>query len=147
MTTETPARKRSIVIFPVIPRPPAAFSPFTMTKSKPYFDFSSASRAITAVRPGSPTMSPRKRTVSPRFDRDKRESSACLDEPWLAEIFYAAICGERHHAQIRPSALAASEVITASEAEQTSSRCEDRARSGPSRWQMGKDGGALVSGG
>src|SRR5260370_2552416 len=62
--TETPARKRSIVIFPVIPRPPAAFSPLTMTKSNACFDFSSGSRAMTTERPGSPTTSPRKRTVS-----------------------------------------------------------------------------------
>ena len=31
--------KRSIVIFPVMPRPPAVFSPFTMMKSTPYFSF------------------------------------------------------------------------------------------------------------
>ena len=45
--TETPARKRSIVILPVIPRPPAAFSPLTMMKSKAYFVFSSGNRVIT----------------------------------------------------------------------------------------------------
>ena len=40
--TETPARKRSMVILPVIPRPPAAFSPLTMMKSNAYFAFSPA---------------------------------------------------------------------------------------------------------
>src|ERR1051325_7500252 len=67
--TETPARSRSIVILPVIPRPPAAFSPFTTTKSIACFAFNSGSRAMTALRPGSPTMSPRKSTVSIEHDR------------------------------------------------------------------------------
>src|ERR1700736_2188430 len=67
--TETPARRRSIVIFPVMPRPPAAFSPLTTIKSAPYCAFSSGSRAMTALRPGSPTTSPRKRTVSIEQDR------------------------------------------------------------------------------
>src|SRR5205814_5329766 len=62
--TETPARKRSMVIFPVMPRPPAAFSPLTMMKSKACFSFNFGSLAITAVRPGSPTISPRKRIVN-----------------------------------------------------------------------------------
>src|SRR5206468_8505026 len=64
VTTETPARKRSIVILPVMPRPPAAFSPFTTIKSTSCCSFNSGSRAMSALRPGSPTTSPRKRTAS-----------------------------------------------------------------------------------
>src|SRR5437899_4941876 len=69
VTTETPARKRSIVILPVMPRPPAAFSPLTTIKSTPCCSLSSGSPAMTALRPGSPTTSPRKRTVSIEQDR------------------------------------------------------------------------------
>src|SRR5438105_2887106 len=58
-----------MVILPVMPRPPAAFSPFTTIKSSPCCSFNSGSRAMTALRPGSPTMSPRKRTVSIEQDR------------------------------------------------------------------------------
>src|SRR5882762_8755120 len=52
-----------------MPRPPAAFSPLTTIKSVAYCAFSSGSLAITALRPGSPTTSPRKRTVSIEQDR------------------------------------------------------------------------------
>src|SRR3954471_20140085 len=57
--TATPARSRSIVIFGVMPRPPAEFSPFTMTKSTPRSCLYRFTLSVTALRPGSPTMSPR----------------------------------------------------------------------------------------
>src|SRR5205807_8241152 len=69
VTTETPARKRSIVILPVMPRPPAEFSPFTTIKSTSCCSFSFWREAMTAARPGWPTMSPRKSTVSIEQDR------------------------------------------------------------------------------
>src|SRR5437016_5504193 len=69
VTTETPARKRSIVILPVMPRPPAEFSPFTTIKSTSCCSFSFGRQAMTASRPGWPTMSPRKSTVSIEQDR------------------------------------------------------------------------------
>src|SRR6516164_2764599 len=62
--TATPARKRSIEIRPVIPRPAAAFSPFTMTKSTPHSFFSLGSVSTTALRPGSPIMSPKNKSRS-----------------------------------------------------------------------------------
>ncbi len=43
-----------------MPRPPAAFSPLTMMKSRPSSLRNSGKCSITALRPGSPTMSPRK---------------------------------------------------------------------------------------
>src|SRR5260370_6405961 len=52
-----------------MPRPPAAFSPLTTIKSTPCCSLSSGRRAMTALRPGSPTTSPRKRTVSIEQDR------------------------------------------------------------------------------
>src|SRR5690242_6371398 len=55
-----------MLIFAVIPRPPAAFSPLTITKSRAYFDFNSGNRATTPARPGCPTISPRKRIVNMR---------------------------------------------------------------------------------
>ena len=50
-----------MAILPVIPRPPAAFSPFTMTKSTPRSLRNMGTDLMTALRPGSPTMSPRNR--------------------------------------------------------------------------------------
>ena len=50
-----------MAIFAVIPRPPAAFSPFTMTKSTPRSLRNTGTDFMTALRPGSPTMSPRNR--------------------------------------------------------------------------------------
>src|SRR6266481_1585491 len=60
--TAIPARRRSIVNLGVIPRPAAAFSPFTTTKSIPHSCFSLGTESITALRPGSPIISPRKRS-------------------------------------------------------------------------------------
>src|SRR5262249_43153798 len=62
--TATPARRRSIVIRPVIPRPAAAFSPFTTMKSTPNSCFSLGNASITAFRPGSPMMSPKNKSRS-----------------------------------------------------------------------------------
>src|SRR3974377_2287556 len=62
--TATPALKRSMVIFPVIPRPAAAFSPLTMTKSTPHACFNFGTISITAFRPGSPITSPRNKSRS-----------------------------------------------------------------------------------
>src|SRR6516164_9970745 len=62
--TATPARKRSIEIRPVIPRPAAAFSPFTTTKSTPNSFFILGTASITALRPGSPIMSPKNKSRS-----------------------------------------------------------------------------------
>src|SRR5580698_1438998 len=59
-----PARNRSIVIRPVIPRPAAAFSPLTMTKSISQACLSLGTISITAFRPGSPIMSPRNKSRS-----------------------------------------------------------------------------------
>ena len=62
--TAAPARKRSILIFGVRPRPPAAFSPLTTMKSRARSSLSRGSESMTARRPGSPMMSPRKRSLS-----------------------------------------------------------------------------------
>src|SRR5271157_1321529 len=62
--TATPALNRSMVILPVIPRPAAAFSPLTTTKSIPHACFNLGTISITAFRPGSPIMSPRNKSRS-----------------------------------------------------------------------------------
>ena len=46
-----------------MPKPPAAFSPLTMTKSSRKSEIRPGSRSHTAVRPERPTMSPRKRSL------------------------------------------------------------------------------------
>ncbi len=48
-----------MAIFGVMPLPPAAFSPLTTTKSKQSSVFREGSERMTAVRPGSPTTSPK----------------------------------------------------------------------------------------
>ena len=45
----------------VMPKPPAAFSPLTMTKSSLSVSMRRGSSAVTTSRPGFPMMSPRKR--------------------------------------------------------------------------------------
>src|SRR5580692_3387576 len=62
--TATPALNRSMVILPVIPRPAAAFSPLTTTKSTPHACFNFGTISITAFRPGSPITSPRNKSRS-----------------------------------------------------------------------------------
>src|SRR5262245_5969767 len=66
--TATFARKRSVQILGVIPRPFAAFSPFTITKSRPRSSRQRGTASITALRPGSPTMSPRNSSFNMRAD-------------------------------------------------------------------------------
>jgi hypothetical protein len=61
VTTAAPARMRLMAIFGVMPRPPAEFSPFTTMKSSLSSSLSSGSSTETALRPGSPTTSPKKR--------------------------------------------------------------------------------------
>src|SRR5271165_1655388 len=62
--TATPALNKSMVILPVIPRPAAAFSPLTTTKSIPHACFNLGTISITAFRPGSPITSPRNKSRS-----------------------------------------------------------------------------------
>jgi len=64
--TATPDRKRSIEIFGVIPRPAAAFSPFTITKSICRSSLKRRTLSFTAFRPGSPITSPRNKIRSMR---------------------------------------------------------------------------------
>ena len=58
--TVAPALSRPIAILGVIPRPPAEFSPLTTTKLTPLSSRIRGIKEATALRPGSPTTSPRK---------------------------------------------------------------------------------------
>src|SRR2546423_7848024 len=62
--TSAPASWISRAISPVSPAPPAAFSPLTMTMSILCSRFSAGTSAATACRPGFPTTSPTKRTLT-----------------------------------------------------------------------------------
>ena len=84
--------------------------------------------------------------VCTRFNRNKREDCPAHDESQRAGILHAPICGERRRAQAGAATLAASEIFAGSTAGQTSFWLKSRARSGASRWEVGKNGGALVSG-
>src|SRR2546423_12803135 len=79
-----------MVILPVMPRPPAAFSPFTTIKSRPCCSLRSGSRAITAFRPGSPTMSPRKRTFS--IEQDRIEEVQNVDVSFQSHSDFVVRC-------------------------------------------------------
>ena len=59
--TSAPAARMRSASFAVIPRPSAAFSPFTMQKSAPSSPRSAASLDSIARRPGAPNTSPTKR--------------------------------------------------------------------------------------
>src|SRR5262249_9770775 len=61
----TPASCSSPQILPVMPKPAAAFSPFTATKSRPSSRRRRGTSLITMSRPGRPTMSPQNRTFMP----------------------------------------------------------------------------------
>src|SRR5450432_126144 len=69
--TAAPARSRSMLIFDVMPRPLAEFSPLTMMKSIPCSSRMCGNDSMTARRPGSPTMSPRKRILMSIGRQDK----------------------------------------------------------------------------
>src|SRR5450432_2218144 len=69
--TAAPARSRSMLIFDVMPRPLAEFSPLTMMKSIPCSSRRCGNDSMTARRPGSPTMSPRKRILMSIGRQDK----------------------------------------------------------------------------
>ena len=58
----TPAPCSSAQILAVMPKPAAAFSPFTMTKSSPSSWRSRGTFLVTASRPERPTMSPQNKT-------------------------------------------------------------------------------------
>src|SRR5690606_24818848 len=75
VTTSAPASSVVRKISSVMPKPPAAFSPLTMTKSSRKSEISPGSRSQTAVRPVRPTMSPRKRTRMPRLLQGRTESA------------------------------------------------------------------------
>ena len=55
-----------------------------------------------------------------------------------AGILHAPICGERRRAQAATATLAASEIFAGSTAGQTSFWLKSRARSGASRWEVGR---------
>src|SRR4051812_2167512 len=61
VTASAPAIRISSQIASVMPKPPAAFSPLMTTQSSRQRSRSAGSRSATALRPGRPTMSPRKR--------------------------------------------------------------------------------------
>lgn len=61
--TAIPDRNKSIAILGVIPRPAAEFSPFAITKSISRSRFKLGKRPITALRPGSPTISPKNKIL------------------------------------------------------------------------------------
>src|SRR5512143_2968277 len=63
--TSTPHPKSSRTADSVIPVPPAAFSPFATTRSRSRREAIPARNSRTALRPGLPTTSPRKRTHIP----------------------------------------------------------------------------------
>src|ERR1700682_6530478 len=69
--TAAPARSRSMLILGVMPRPLAEFSPLTMMKSIPCSSRMCGNDSMTARRPGSPTMSPRKRILMSIGRQDK----------------------------------------------------------------------------
>src|SRR6266704_137528 len=83
--------------------------------------------------------------VCTRFNRNEREDCPADDESQRAGILHAPICGERRRAQAGAATLAASEIFAGSTAGQTSFWVKSRARSWASRWEVGKNGGALVS--
>ncbi len=58
----TPASCSSAQILAVMPKPAAAFSPFTTTKSRPSSWRSRGTSLITTSRPARPTMSPQNKT-------------------------------------------------------------------------------------
>jgi hypothetical protein len=58
--TVAPAFSSSMHCLPLIPLPPAAFSPLTMVKSAANSSCNPFSRWPSALRPGSPTTSPKK---------------------------------------------------------------------------------------
>src|SRR5206468_13129272 len=62
--TSAPALKISRAVCSVSPRPAAAFSPFTTTRSMRNVDRSSGMSCVSATRPGRPTTSP---TISTRM--------------------------------------------------------------------------------
>src|SRR5947208_7505912 len=77
VTTSAPAAIVSRKISSVIPNPPAAFSPLTMTKSSLKSEISPGSCSHTAVRPVFPTMSPRKRSLI-RSRTESQQSKSCM---------------------------------------------------------------------
>src|SRR3954469_7345156 len=100
--TATPARSRSIVIFGVMPRPPAEFSPFTMTKSTPRSCLYRFTLSVTALRPGSPTMSPRNKMrnmLGPLPIRWKMSPKLLLS---CALAFWAAVAGAQELSPLAP---------------------------------------------
>src|SRR5436190_21452422 len=56
--TSTPEMNNSLAVLTVIPDPPAEFSPFAITRSKPHCERSRGTSVFTTRRPGSPTTSP-----------------------------------------------------------------------------------------
>src|SRR5438552_14534264 len=69
--TSAPASWISRAISPVRPAPPAAFSPLRITRSTLCSRLIAGSSAATAWRPGLPTTSPTKRTLTPRSARER----------------------------------------------------------------------------
>src|SRR5438105_323609 len=68
--TSAPASRISRAISPVSPAPPAAFSPFTITRSTFRSRRIAGTSIATAWRPGFPTTSPTKRILTPRSARE-----------------------------------------------------------------------------
>src|SRR6266704_1737865 len=79
-----------------------------------------------------------------RFNRNKREDCAAFDKPRIAKIFHVTVCRERHLVQASAAALARGELSAARESQEAALGFAHRARSGSSRWKMGKDGGDIA---
>src|SRR5713101_5508199 len=75
--TSMPSSKRSSASAPVIPNPPAEFSPLAITRSMAWCFTNPGRRSLTIFRPGRPKMSPMKRmcmNVGIWFDGNTRKS-------------------------------------------------------------------------
>src|SRR3569623_89686 len=75
-----------------MPKPPAAFSPLTMTRSSLSWVRRAASRTLTTSRPGLPIMSPKKRRFMPRGSSEGAQAvfGQHHDEPPIMHL-----CGKR----------------------------------------------------
>ena len=92
--TSAPEASSRSAIFAVIPRPSAAFSPFTMQKSTPSSSRSAGSCDSTARRPGAPNTSPTKRILTglagrPAHDGERR-GRMHLDQDVIARVVRVA---------------------------------------------------------
>src|SRR5215470_12718282 len=118
VSTSAPCSSICFAMGPVTPKPPAAFSQFTTQKSMACSSRSRGSSLASAVRPGSPKMSPTISTFMPllrHLDRAGLADHHDLDVPGvlhlrldpLGDVLGELVCvevghdiGARHHAQL-----------------------------------------------